>query len=135
LRRTLSISAILMAWLFANASACDVIQVVAWGRMFAGYTRTMNIGQSLRETFDSAKPCRLCIAAGKARAASAKHDSSSTASAARGLNKLVMSFQPSAPFYFSTSAVSWGEIPAVAAPERTEAVPVPPPRSAVPTFA
>ena len=57
----------MLAWLCANGALLDLVQVFAWSRMFAGYTQTMTVGAALRETFDPAKPCELCLGVADAK--------------------------------------------------------------------
>jgi len=66
-RRFLCASCLLLAWLCANGAALDLMQVFAWGRMFAGYAHEMPVETALAETFDPARPCPLCVAVQQAR--------------------------------------------------------------------
>ena len=67
MRQRIAIFPLLIAWLLATGSQWDLVQVFAWGRMFAGYVSTMSVGQALEETFDADKPCPLCCAVRKAK--------------------------------------------------------------------
>lgn len=64
----LCVSCLLLAWLCANGAVLEVMQVFAWGRMFAGYVHEMPVQTALIRTFDPGKPCALCLAVQKARA-------------------------------------------------------------------
>ena len=60
--KTLTTYVLLFAWLCAQGVLWDVAQVVVWGKMFANYTQTESVGDSLRLTFDTGRPCHLCLA-------------------------------------------------------------------------
>ena len=67
MRRRLAIFFLVTAWLCASGVLWDMVQVVAWGRMFAGYAREANVATALRETFDPRRPCPICRAVSQAR--------------------------------------------------------------------
>ena len=69
MRRAASIAALLFAWACSAGTLLELAQVFAWGRMYAGYARTMSGRDAWRETFDPAKPCEICRAIERARAA------------------------------------------------------------------
>jgi hypothetical protein len=125
-RKNVSIAGLLLAWLCANGALLDLVQVFAWGRMFAGYTETMNVAAALRATFDPQKPCDLCLhvadAKGVARQQSAPAPSERTAP------KLDLVCDEAAPIVFATFSDDWPAAQASIAPGRVEAVDVPPPR-------
>ncbi len=54
----------------ATGSQWDVTQLVAWGRMFAGYSHEMTLTAAAEKTF-SGEMCSLCRLAAKGRAAEA----------------------------------------------------------------
>ena len=128
-RRSISLFTLLFAWLCANGSVWDVVQVVAWGKMFAGYAQTLSFGQSVRETMDPDKPCRLCLAVSKARAAAAQNRAAASSERENRLAKLLLNREERAPFYLRTTTSEWAEYAPVIGPEHIEAVPVPPPRA------
>ncbi len=43
----------------ATGSQWDLAQVIAWGRMFAGYAQEMSLTAAVQKTFSGTK-CRLC---------------------------------------------------------------------------
>ena len=55
----LKIIAIVTAWFLATGSQWDLMQVVAWGRMFAGYSEEMTLSAAAKKTF-SGEMCSLC---------------------------------------------------------------------------
>src|SRR5476651_946341 len=85
-RRIASLS-LLCAWLCASGAMLDVAQGVAWARMFSGYAGRESVAEAARDTFDPAKPCKLCLAVSAAREAASRH---SPTVAGAGAEKLVM---------------------------------------------
>ena len=67
-----------------------MVQVFAWGRMFAGYVQTMSVREALAETFDAEKPCSLCCAVREAK----QKEQKQLPPEIRLRDKLVMIFQP-----------------------------------------
>lgn len=66
MRQRLQIICCLFAWFIATGCQWDLAQLVAWGRMFAGYSQAMSLGAAARKTF-SGEMCGLCkvVQAGK----------------------------------------------------------------------
>jgi hypothetical protein len=89
-RRNFAIISLLTAWLLATGSQWDVVQVFAWGRMFAGYVSSMSVGQALEETFDADKPCALCCAVRQAK----QQEKKDLPNEVRLRDKVVLVFQP-----------------------------------------
>jgi hypothetical protein len=125
MRRSLASLALGFAWLCANGALLDTMQVVAWGRMFAGYAETMPVGAALRETLDPRKPCAMCV-----RIAHAKETAKQQMPGAveRAAEKLVLALNPETTLVFVPPPVGWPAAAAETAPRRVEPVPVPPPR-------
>lgn len=126
--KPLATAALLLAWLCANGALLDGLQVFAWTRMFANYTQTMSVKAALRETFDPAKPCKLCI-----RVANAKSDLQQHAlppvSERASEKELVLALQPCAQLVLARTAEHWPEPRVTPGLIRHEDVPVPPPRA------
>lgn len=61
MRRKLTISSLMLAWLCANGLLCNVVQIVGWARMYHHFLQTMPAEQALRVTFDGSVPCNLCL--------------------------------------------------------------------------
>lgn len=57
---------ILFAWLLATGCQWDAAQLVAWGRMFAGYSHDMSLVAAAEKTF-SGEMCDLCRAVQKSK--------------------------------------------------------------------
>lgn len=117
--------ALLFAWLCANGALLDVAQVLAWGKMFAGYSGTMSVAASLEKTFDPAKKCKLCHGVARAREATQQQLPQAVE---RSAEKLLLAMHTPSLVIIVPSAGDWPATPAGVAPHRTEPVPVPPPR-------
>lgn len=57
----------LVAWLLATGTQWDVVQAVAWVRMFAENSRTMPFLSALDRTFSPEGRCEFCQAVGAAK--------------------------------------------------------------------
>ncbi len=62
-RRTLSTTCLLLAWLCANGAVWNVVQAVAWAKMFSEYSQVMPVAAALELTFDGSAPCEMCTLA------------------------------------------------------------------------
>lgn len=60
MRRKLSLTCLLLAWLCANGAVWNIVQVVGWAKMFRDYAQVMPATQALQLTFDGNAPCNLC---------------------------------------------------------------------------
>ena len=125
-RRRIAIFPLVLAWVCANGAIWDVVQVFAWGKMFAGYTQTMSLGAALRETFEPSKACEMCSGIATAREA-AKEQAPVVAD--RAAEKIILALDAPAPLLFDQDHADWPMIPAGDARVRAERVPVPPPRA------
>jgi hypothetical protein len=125
-RKNLSLACVLVAWLCANGAVWHVAQAFAWGHMFAGYARTMSVTDALRETFDPAQPCDLCVSVQKARSAG---ESSPLERIAPATARLDLVCDTPSRFVFTPPRIDWPSAAVIAGPSRTEPVPVPPPRA------
>lgn len=125
MRRRFATAALVIAWLCAHGAVWDVLQFAAWGKMFAGYSVTMSPAQALNETLDPAKPCDLCTGIAKARAgAKEKLPATEQQQAA----KLVLALQAADSPDFAHDPGRWLPAPGMRRVERTDPVPLPPPR-------
>ncbi|MSU73129.1 MAG: hypothetical protein EXS43_12440 [Opitutus sp.] len=126
MRKKLSIVGLLVAWLCANGALLDVVQVFAWGRMFAGYAESMTVGAALSATFDPAKPCELCVSVAQTKDQQEKQAPAELLRAKD--HPLVLACDLPAAIVFSAPNQEWPAGPALAPPGRNDPVPVPPPR-------
>jgi hypothetical protein len=101
------------------------MQVAAWGKMFAGYSGTMSIAAALRETFDASKPCDMCIGIAKAKHATEKE---LPATEQQASSRFVLALHVVNEPVFANDRGSWMNPPLAIVRERTDPVPVPPPR-------
>lgn len=129
--RRLSAACLLGAWLCASGAMLDLAQVVAWARMFGGYARTETLALAARDTFDPDKPCALCKAVTQARQAAEQRG---PAVPSAGSEKLILIFEPGAPFVANAVERSWPQPAPCRAAARVSEVPVPPPRAAEPAL-
>ncbi|MGH7959564.1 MAG: hypothetical protein ACREH8_21500 [Opitutaceae bacterium] len=59
MRQRLKLFFMFFAWFMATGSQWDLAQVVAWSRMFAGYSQDMSLSAAAQKTF-SGEMCDLC---------------------------------------------------------------------------
>ncbi|HEY0862527.1 MAG TPA: hypothetical protein VGD97_00345 [Lacunisphaera sp.] len=126
MRRRISIVALCLAWLCANGAIWNAVQVVAWAKMFHGYSRVMPVAQALKLTFNGEAPCDLCHIAETGKEAAREQLPREEALGAT--DKFVLSFQATAPVVLNAPDFAWPGLVHEAGRLRTESVPVPPPR-------
>lgn len=126
MQRKISIVCLLLAWLCANGSLWEVLQVVAWGKMFARYTQEFSVGAALARTFDASKPCELCKVAQRGHNAGTENEPAPASTGAG--EKVLLAFHATAPLVIVAPDFSWPGVADDSGLTRTEAVPVPPPR-------
>lgn len=124
-RRKLSIGCLLLAWLCANGAVWNVVQVVAWAKMFRDYSQVMPAAQALELTFDGSAPCDLCEIAEVGQ--NATRDPRVPALGGGPEKILLISECVPAPVLVAP-AFSWPGVADATGLTRTESVPVPPPR-------
>lgn len=127
-RRPLSTTALLLAWLCANGAVWNVVQAVAWAKMFHDYSQVMPAGDALALTFDGSAPCDMCLIAQGGQDA-ARQQLPAEAALGGGMEKIVLiADHAPAPVLVAPDTVWPGPVHE-AGLTRTEAVPVPPPRA------
>ena len=127
MRRTLSIGCLLIAWLCANGAVWNVVQVVAWGKMFHDYSEAMAPGEALSLTFDGTKPCDLCHIAQSAED-TARQQQPREADLGGSTEKLLLLSDDASALVVTAPEFCWPGLDHDAGFTRTESVPVPPPR-------
>ena len=132
-RFRLSICALLFAWLCASGGLLDIAQVCAWTRMYAGYAQTMSAGEALTETFDPAKPCKMCVALLKARKASDDSSKSSSVGAV-AIERVVLIAHRAELLVLAPDLEMWPVTGHTLAIARVDPVPTPPPRGGAGSF-
>lgn len=125
-RNKIASLALACAWLCANGALLDAVQVFAWAKMFTGYTQTMSVSTALQKTFDPAQRCEMCDGVAAAKEASRDQQPRAVEQSAE---KLLLALHRPAPLVLERPPGDWPPSFALAAPSRTEAVPVPPPRA------
>lgn len=124
--RKLAIVSLSFAWLCANGVLWDAMQVFAWGKMIAGYAQAMPLGAALRETFDPAKPCEMCVGIAKAKDATQQQAPAPESSAAAKFHLAIHTVESPV---FVAAHDAWPATRARLPRERTDPVPLPPPRA------
>ena len=127
-RRRVSILCLCLAWLCANGALWNVVQVVAWAKMFHAYSQMMPAGKALAHTFDGTAPCDLCVISQKAQDAT-REQLPRDAALGGGAEKLLLVSEAVAPFVATPPDFAWPGVADTAGLTRPEAVPVPPPRA------
>lgn len=128
MRRTISTTCLLLAWLCANGAVWNVVQVVAWGKMFHDYSQMMPVASALELTFDGSAPCELCHLSQDAQD-SARSQLPTDAALGGGAEKILFVADSAPAFVLVAPASAWPGLVHEAGLTRTDAVPVPPPRA------
>jgi hypothetical protein len=125
MRQRLQLSALLLAWLMATGSQWDVVQVFAWGRMFASYSRIMPVESALRLTFKPDNMCSVC----KLVKAAKQQQEQSPAAPLKARGKILLVFAPVPTVVIASVPSEWWlvRLKTMHSAERA-APPIPPPR-------
>lgn len=128
MRRRFAFVLTLTAWLLATGSHWDVVQAVAYARMFADNARTLPLGAALTRTFSPEGRCNMCAAVDTAKQA-ADH-ANAPASADKFSGKIVLTHEPAARFIFALAAApAWPDSVLHPVSAERAAPPLPPPRA------
>jgi hypothetical protein len=119
---------LLLAWLCANGAVWNVVQVVAWAKMFHDYSQVMPAARALQITFDGSAPCALCHVSQKAQDA-AREQLPRDADLGGGMEKLLLLAETAPAAVLTPPDFAWPGVADTAGLTRTDAVPVPPPRA------
>lgn len=126
MRRLVSTTALLLAWLCANGAVWNVVQVVAWAKMFRDYSVVMPAAEALRVTFNG-EACELCHVVQAAE--NTAREQLPRDAALGGSDRLLLAL-PALPAVVVTAPnFAWPAPANEAGLTRTRAVPVPPPRA------
>jgi hypothetical protein len=126
-RRQFSIACLLFAWICANGMVWNVVQVVAWARMYRQFSQVMPATRALEVTFDGSAPCPLCKLSQSAQDNERKQLPQDAALGAS--DKLLLACDTSAPVVLLRPDFAWPGAGHDIGLTRTETVPVPPPRA------
>jgi hypothetical protein len=124
-RKKISLTGLLLAWLCANGAIWDVMQVFAWGKMFSEYATVLSVTDALAATFDPARRCHRCIAISEAKSAGQEQGPLPSAPAE---TKLVLACESPVQYLVAQSRAAWPAVQVGVAPLRIEPVILPPPR-------
>lgn len=127
-RRTLSTTALLLAWLCANGAVWHVVQGVAWAKMFHDYSQVMPVGDALALTFDGSAPCDMCLIAQGGQDAT-RQQMPAEAALGGGAEKILLIADWAPATFLVAPDSTWPGFVHEAGLTRTDAVPVPPPRA------
>lgn len=127
MRRRCSLFALCLAWLFANGAIWNVVQVVAWGKMFSDNLTYLSVGRALEKTFDGSRPCELCAIA-EAGQDTAKKQLPAEAALGGSAEKLLLISEIAPAFVLAAPDRAWPGVAFDSGPSRTDPVPVTPPR-------
>ena len=127
MRRNLSFGCLLFAWLCANGALWNVVQVVAWAKMYHDYSQIMPAARALQITFDGSAPCDLCRLSQSAEE-TARQQLPHDAALGGGVEKLVLASESLPVVVIAAPDFTWPGVLNDAGPARTDSVPVPPPR-------
>ena len=126
MRRHISLFALLLAWLCANGAVWNVVQLVAWAKMFHDNAQVMSTTRAIQVTFDGSKPCELCHIS-QAAQETAREQQPRDADLG-GSEKIILSLHVTAPLVLHAPATGWPGVAHDTGLTRTEPVPVRPPR-------
>jgi hypothetical protein len=127
-RRALSTTCLLLAWLCANGAVWNVVQVVAWAKMFHDYAQVMPATEALALTFDGTVPCDLCHLSQDAQD-TARQQLPADAALGGGVEKILLIADCAPVTVLVAPDAAWPGVVHEAGLTRTDAVPVPPPRA------
>lgn len=123
MRKIVSIACLLLAWLCANGALLESAQLVAWTKMVHDNARVMPLAQAIVKSLDGSAPCEICSTVDELR-----QQRPAPSHLERSAEKLVLVCEVPDTLFVLTPDFDWPAALASAAPVRTEAVPVPPPR-------
>lgn len=128
MRRALSIAALLTAWLCANGAVWNVVQAVAWAKMFHEYSQMMPVAEALELTFDGSAPCDMCTIVQNAEK-TARSQLPADAALGGGIEKILLLADSAPTPVLRAPDFAWPGLVHEAGLTRANPVPVPPPRA------
>ena len=127
--RRIQLVVVLLAWFMATGAQWDLVQTYGWGRMFAGYSRTMPWCDALQKTF-SGEMCGVCRAVAAAK--QHEHENAPALPGDKGFVKIALLCQPVPTIICSAPEIPrWSLSDVEAEGVLRSAPPVPPPRNTV----
>ncbi len=127
MRHKLSLILALSAWFFATGSHGNIVQAVAWGKMFTTYSQTMSYADAAKLTFATNNLCDVCELVADAEKSS---NDSENAPGKSGVRKIQLTFD-AVPQIVVTAPDStpWSHSDLRMPPPSGAAPPSPPPRA------
>lgn len=124
-RHKFSVGLAVLAWLCASGAQWDVVQVLAWARMFGENARVLPLREAFARTFSPEARCELCGVVSQAR----QEQEERSLPAATSETKIVL-FAPAAelPVVAAPVREAWPPVAAAAQSHLRLPPPVPPPR-------
>ena len=126
MRRKLSLTCLLLAWICANGAIWNGVQVVAWAKMIRDYSQNMPAARAVELTFSGEAPCKLCHLAQSGQ--DATRDAQSPAALGGGDEKILLMADCVPALVLVAPDFSWPGVADTTGLTRIESVPVPPPR-------
>lgn len=126
MRKRISIVSLLLAWLFANGAVWDVVQVVAWAKMFRDYSQVMPATEALRLTFNG-EACDLCDLAQAGQDVARQQSPQDVPSG--GADRLLLAYQAVPALVLTAPEADWPRSTHQSGLWRADPVPLPPPRA------
>ncbi|MFI5355721.1 MAG: hypothetical protein ACHQ4G_00150 [Opitutales bacterium] len=123
MRRIGALTALGLAWLCANGTLWDCVQVLAWGRMLHEYARILPLAKAVEKTFDGSAPCELCEVV-----KNVESHAPAQAPVERSTEKVLLACQLPEAIVVLAPGPLWPGARDRVGLTRTEPVPVPPPR-------
>lgn len=124
--RRLGLVVTLAAWLCATGTQWDVVQAVAWVRMFAENSRALPVLAALERTFSPEARCSLCQAVSQAK----QDEPGPAGTTGKSETKIVFVHQSAeSAFLILPAAPAWPVAVFAAAGTLRAAPPLPPPRA------
>lgn len=115
----------LASWLIATGSHWDLVQIGAWGRMFAQNVQVLPLSAALKLTFSEEGRCNVCSAVSSAKESGPETE----ASAAGKLSSKMLVFFTQPALFWEAPAKPGFQVVAYLVESRDRSAPaVPPPR-------
>ena len=126
-RRRISLGCLLFAWLCANGALWNVVQVVAWAKMYHDYAQIMPAARALQITCDGSAPCDPCRLSQSAEE-TARQQLPRDAALGGGMEKILLVAESLPVVVVTAPEFAWPGVGPDAGSTRSDKVPVPPPR-------
>jgi hypothetical protein len=123
-RRTFSITCLLLAWFCATGAVWNIVQAIGWAGMIRDYSQVMPMSEAIEVTFGGTAPCHLCHLAEEGQT----RDTPAPAAPGSGMEKILLIAECVPAPVLVAPDYSWPAATDATGTMRAESVPVPPPR-------